>query len=143
MLTWQAEDAATGNILQTGIAAVQEDSLVVIPQIIVYREAIRKVRITTTDPLVGTAAPATGPFNLVIAPNPSSDEATLYIKAETSETAEIEAISTNGQIAVFRTMLHGGNNRLALSPFRDLPAGFYTIAVRMKGRRDWIKWLKL
>ncbi|TAE53373.1 MAG: hypothetical protein EAZ89_07495, partial [Bacteroidetes bacterium] len=46
---WNVRDLNTGLFLQSGIASAQDEDLVVIPQIVVYKESIRKVRIRLRD----------------------------------------------------------------------------------------------
>ena len=69
-LNWNVKDAASGQILQSGQTTVQADDLVVIPQVEVFRESIRKVRISIFDPTV-SAGEADGFSAIEIFPNPT------------------------------------------------------------------------
>ncbi|MBL7774635.1 MAG: hypothetical protein JNK89_01460 [Saprospiraceae bacterium] len=72
MISWKAEDLTTGNILQNGVAQVQADNLTVIPQVAIFKESIRKVRITVINGIIPTAEAATADALLRIFPNPTA-----------------------------------------------------------------------
>lgn len=143
-LNWNVEDAASGDLLQSGQSLVREDDLVVIPQIVVYRDDIRRVRVTISDPLVSAAEPAgEGRFErLVIAPNPSAGETWLFVRSGQEIPAEIRATAAGGQTVAFKTQLLPGENRVPLTAFNGLPPGFYTVSIHAGGKRGWAKWLK-
>jgi hypothetical protein len=71
-VSWKVEDLSTGNTLQSGTATVQADDLVVIPQVEVFRETIRKVRITVSDETTATADLNHLAGSIRIFPNPSN-----------------------------------------------------------------------
>jgi pimeloyl-ACP methyl ester carboxylesterase len=54
LLNWNVKDNDTGIILVSGKTTVGVDGLVRIPQIEVFREDIRKIKISVIDPTVGT-----------------------------------------------------------------------------------------
>ncbi len=76
-LNWVVKDAANGQVLQSGATIVKADNLVVIPQIEVFREAVRKVKITVFDPTVSTSE-TEGVSKLEVFPNPT--DGVLFLK---------------------------------------------------------------
>ncbi len=70
-LAWRVTDVATQNTLQSGTLTVQADDLVVIPQVQVFRENIRRVRISVFDPTIAAGEPAADISGIKIFPNPS------------------------------------------------------------------------
>lgn len=71
VVNWMVEDLETGDVLQSGSSTVQMDDLVVIPQVEVFREAIRKVLITITDASTSVDEQAYQVGDLRIIPNPT------------------------------------------------------------------------
>jgi hypothetical protein len=72
-ITWKAEDLTTGNLLQAGITTVDDDDLVVIRQVKIFREDIRRVRIVLLDLMSGTKDVSEPNNNLLLYPNPTND----------------------------------------------------------------------
>ena len=142
-VNWQVRDLATNAILQSGKVTVRPDGLVVLPKIVVYKENQRKVRIVVTDPLVTTKqASEELKFKLQIEPNPSYGAATLTLTSPKPAEATVRAIAASGQGTAFKTSLSAGKNRVPLTAFDGLPAGFYAIEVVVEGQRNVGKWLK-
>ncbi|MCB0853319.1 MAG: T9SS type A sorting domain-containing protein, partial [Bacteroidetes bacterium] len=69
-----------GNILQNGMTTVQTDDLVVIPQIEVFKENIRKVRITISDESTAIEDLPSFSSGMYIYPNPARD--IIFLKEE-------------------------------------------------------------
>ena len=80
VITWKVEDITTGNILQNGMTTVQTDDLVVIPQIEVFKENIRKVRITISDESTAIEDLPSFSSGMYIYPNPARD--IIFLKEE-------------------------------------------------------------
>lgn len=69
---WTVTDLDTGNTLQSGTATVQNDGLVVIPQVAVFKENIRKVVITVSTNATLTEELASENLQIRVYPNPAS-----------------------------------------------------------------------
>ncbi|MBK8451198.1 MAG: hypothetical protein IPL42_14720 [Saprospiraceae bacterium] len=52
-LNWFVKDLLSGNTLQNGTTIVKQNGVVVLPQIEIFKESIRKVQIVVLDPTVG------------------------------------------------------------------------------------------
>lgn len=143
-LYWQVRDAASGEVLQSGTTAVQPDELVSIPQVEVYRENLRRVRIEVSDLPLSAQSPGIEPFSaLKINPNPSTGEAVLTVFSQNDTKAEVRAIGTTGTLRVFPVQLVAGANRLPLRDFAALPAGLYFVGlVSGGGQHGVVKWIK-
>lgn len=120
---YKVEDPGTGNTLQNGTTTVQADDLVVIPQVEVFKESIRKVHITVTDEITGIEDPTSDSAGPHVFPNPSNG--IIFLK---SDWREIKIIDLNGvEIKDFKS--RGVQQRL---DFSDLPGGIYFIEIMTK-----------
>lgn len=143
-LQWLVKDAATGAILQSGTTIVQANGLVVLPQIVVYRENIRQVRIAVADPSVATDAPQTPVFfNGKIEPNPSSGAAVLHFSAQHNMTVSLRACDISGRVLSVEKQVLAGENRILLSDFERLPNGIYQVQMVTPTQRLVVRWIKL
>lgn len=146
VLNWNVIDTNNGNILQNGTTTVRADGLVAIPQIEVFRETLRKVRISIFDPLVDTKPePATLFGAAGIQPNPSgASTASLVVSVSTpmSAVVRVNGISGRGSSS-FVTALAQGENRIPLSAFEHLPAGVYGVEIYIGEDRTVLKWVKI
>lgn len=125
LLNWSVRDAGTGNVLQSGQVAVQADDLVVIPQVVVFRENIRRVRITVVDPSVATAEPQRGISSMAITPNPASDVAVLAFENHTpAKEAELRIIASTGNAIYMKIPVLEDENRVPLAGFDTCPQEF-------------------
>ncbi len=144
LLNWSVRDAGTGNVLQSGQVAVQDDDLVVIPQVVVFRENIRRVRITVVDPSVATAEPQRGISSMAITPNPASDVAVLAFENHTpAKEAELRIIASTGNAIYMKIPVLEDENRVPLAGFEHLPAGIYMVEINLNGQRGAVKWVKM
>ena len=141
---WEVIDLNNNEVLQSGNAVVKADSLVVIPQVAVYRESIRKVRIEVTPMNVATFQESGSRVltDLSIAPNPSKGEARMSVFVPEQTAAVIAAVSTTGLKALFNYRLLPGKNEISLASFNHLPAGLYFLELTVAGDRQVIKWVK-
>lgn len=142
---WMVKDASTGAVLQSGNAVVRPDLLVVLPQIEVFKENIRRVRIVVSDPSVAAKEPA-APLvqQLQLSPNPAGNQAVLnfYSRAETP--ASLRVISYNGvTLQTQQVRVYAGENRLPLSEFAHLPPGFYWVEISGDSWKGIVKWAKI
>ncbi|MEQ1747268.1 MAG: hypothetical protein ABMA02_17690 [Saprospiraceae bacterium] len=142
-LQWTVKDAATGNVLQNGTTMVRPNGLVVLPQVTVYRDNIRRVRIEITDQSVAAGEPTEAPFsNLSIEPNPSDGPAALVVFSQKNTDADLFLVGLDGRQHSARVQLSEGTNRLPLTVFEGRPAGFYVVLVRAAGFQQAAKWVK-
>lgn len=143
-LNWRVIDPVTQIELQSGEVAVQAGGLVVIPQIEVYKENIRKVQISVSKVSIGTGEPSSLLFsNLKIVPNPSQDDASVLIVSTKNTTAKLRIISTSGALSTLETNLFEGPNRISLSAFRSLPGGLYWVEIISEKQHISEKWAKM
>ena len=89
-ISWDAEDVATGDLLQSGITTVRDNDLVVIQQVNVYREDIRRVRITVSD-VINAVKNETQFETIQLFPNPTNGF--IYIDSDWSE---VKVFDMNG-----------------------------------------------
>ncbi len=144
MLQWSVKDYSNGNILQSGTANVQADNLVVIPQVAVYKEGIRRVRVSVTDPSVPVSEPGAAVFSgIQIEPNPSGGNAYLSLFSEKETDADLNVYGLDGRVLSVRTRIYAGQNRLPLTRFEHLPGGFYILEINAGGLHTSAKWIKL
>lgn len=120
---YKVEELGTGSILQAGATTVQADNLVVIPQVEVFKENIRKVRITVTDQITATEEAASATTDIGIFPNPSNG--IIFLN---NDWRSLKIFDLNGV-----EMKHFDSNvlqqRLDIS---DLPAGMYAVEIFTK-----------
>ncbi|MFN0035154.1 MAG: hypothetical protein ACKVUS_08810 [Saprospiraceae bacterium] len=143
VLNWSVKEVGTGNTLQSGTTTVQADDLVVIPQVVVFKENIRRVRITVTDPSVAASEPETIFSEMKIEPNPSLGEAVLSVFSTKEMDVEVWASSLDGKRVSANAHLFEGGNTLPLTAFENLPVGFYFLSIAAEGFQQVAKWVKM
>lgn len=144
MLNWNVKDLANGNILQSGATIVQADDLVVIPQVVVFKENIRRVRISVSDPTISASEPEEAIFSKInITPNPSAGTAFLSAFSKNEIAAEVRVLGLAGRVLSFQTRLIEGENQIPLTGFDELPAGFYFVEINAGEKRKTAKWAKM
>jgi hypothetical protein len=116
---------------------------VVIPQVLVFRENIRRVRIIVTDPSVPVSEPQAVFSALKIMPNPSFDDAELSVFSPQEMDVDLGVAALDGTKVSIRNHLFEGENRLALTAFEKLPTGFYFITISGNGLQQVVKWVKM
>lgn len=142
-LNWNVKDADTGTFLQAGTTTVQDDDLVLIPQILVFRESSRRVRISINDPSVPAFEPAVVFSEIKIEPNPSLGNAVLSVFSQVEMEVEISACGLDGKLISVNTHFFEGQNRLPLTAFESLPAGFYFVSISNSKFKQAVKWVKM
>lgn len=142
-LNWMAKDITTGNTLQSGTTTVQNDNLVVIPQITLYPENVRRVQIKVFDPTVAAKEIGQAMREANIWPNPSSQTPQLAVYTNQSTDGVLMVAGINGIAQTAKIDLKQGDNLLNMSAFQDLPAGFYTIRVITGSFEQSVNWVKL
>lgn len=142
--SWVVKDFATNEVLQTGTGNVGADNLVTIPQVVVFRENTRKVRIEVSTMPLATGSMENEVFDLSIYPNPSvSGLAVLSVHAEMATSAILRVQGIAGQVFTKQVQLQPGENRLVLTDLEVVPAGFYLVELGTEGQRATVKWMKL
>lgn len=144
LLRWTVKDAATGSILQSATTTVRADSLVVLPQIEVFKENVRKVRISVSDPKVDAETVASSSIpDITIHPNPAQGPAKVHINSRHDGPVSLRIIGADGRCLFEQnTHLWAGENRLPLAGSDGVPPGIYRILV-LGG--DWMRvasWVK-
>ncbi len=118
-LNWNVKDLSNGNILQAGTTVVQADSLVVVPQVVVFKENIRRVRISVLDPTISAEEPESDFSEIQVFPNPTSD---LIFFKKTFDHARV--FDLNGKIVLEKKA--SGEAEMDVSA---LPGGFYFLEI--------------
>ncbi len=143
LLNWNVKDADTGILLQAGTTTVQNEDLVVIPQVIVFREDNRRVRISITDPSVPTFEPDLVFSEMKIEPNPSLENAELSVFSKEEIEVTISAIGLDGKQVSINAHFFEGQNRFPLASFDALPAGLYFVSIFTNDFEQVVKWVKI
>lgn len=126
-LNYRIRDIATQNVLQSGSVVVQNDGLVVIPNVDVFREDLRKVRISVAKP--GSAASeASAGFSLPVYPNPAENHIFLPENADF-----LRVFGVNG-VEIF----HSDAPEDGLVDISSWPAGWYFVHTGL----GWGKFIK-
>lgn len=143
-LQWQVREIGTGQILQSGQTTVQNDNLVVIPQVTVFRENIRRVRIVVVDPSVPTKEPSNDFSGLSIHPNPSDDFAELVFENQgIAKDIQVRIIGVSGNSISWTVPCQEGLNRVNLdNSAKGIPAGIYFIDIQIGSQRRAVRWVK-
>lgn len=133
IISWNVKDLTTGDQLQSGVTIVENDGVVFLPQIEVYKESIRKVLITVTHGTTSIVEEAN--VYLQISPNPAQE----YIHTETNWKA-INIIDLNGE--VIRSFQSDPIKQTLDISF--LIPGFYLLDVKTKhGKREIGRFVKM
>lgn len=140
---WRVIDVFTNQILQTGMATVQEDDLTVIPQVKVFKNDIRKVRIeVSTQPVAATEAGRSF-FEITVSPNPSTGASVLTVYSEKAHKATLRLFGMTGMISFVEKQIYPGENRIQLTDFGQIPAGFYLVEIEAERQRTVVRWVKI
>lgn len=134
-VSWSVKELTTGNTLQSGTTTVQADNLVVVPQVVVFKETIRKVLITIEQVSTSTQESYFANTLLRISPNPTSG-----ILFTAPDWRDVRIIDVNGK-EVKRFNLSFPGQTLDVS---DLPGGLYFLDVLTSDEQRKVgKWVKL
>ncbi|MBK7337708.1 MAG: T9SS type A sorting domain-containing protein [Saprospirales bacterium] len=143
LVYWQVKDFLTNQILQSGTTLVQADNLTVIPQVEVFRNDIRKVRIEVSTQPVATKEAGKSLFNITVSPNPSTEASTLIVYSEKEQEATVRLSGISGVISFVKKQIHPGENRIPLNDFGLIPAGVYFIAIEAERQQKVVRWVKM
>lgn len=140
---WQVRDVASNQLLQNGTSTVKADNLTVIPQIRIFRNAVRKVRIVISTQPVAADEPETRSFHLAVSPNPSSGATVLTIHSANAQQVSLRITGLTGTVYKTEHPVMPGENRISLADLGELPAGFYWVGVLVDGRLEVLRWVKM
>ncbi|MDX1912710.1 MAG: alpha/beta hydrolase-fold protein [Saprospiraceae bacterium] len=125
-INWWVSDAASNEVLQTGFTLAGDDGLVVLDDIVVYREDIRRVRIraelTSSIPTYFDGA------DLKLCPNPAKAYTELVASSQFLGAPVIRIIRPDGTVQTENIRIQPGENRIALD-VRTWPGGVYFISI--------------
>ncbi|MBK8920144.1 MAG: hypothetical protein IPM81_01310 [Saprospirales bacterium] len=140
---WQVKDFVTNQVLQNGTATVQADDLTIIPQVKVFKEDIRKVRIEVSTQPVATTEAGRNFWGVTVAPNPSAEAPMLTVYSEKEMKTSLRLSGISGVISFVEIEIHPGENRIPLIDFGQIPAGFYFVEIEAKRQRKIVRWVKI
>jgi len=140
---WQVKDFVTNQILQNGTVTVQADNLTVIPQVKVFKNDIRKVRIEISIQPVATIETGKNIFEIRVSPNPSIGASSLTVYSEKELKATLRLFGISGVLFFIEKQIHPGENRIPLIDFGQIPAGFYFIEIEAEMQRKIVRWVKI
>lgn len=143
LVYWRVTDFFTNQVLQNGTATIQASDLTIIPQVQVFREDIRKVRIEVSTQPVATEDVGKIFLDIAVSPNPSTGESTLIIYSEKELTVTLRLSNISGVISFVEKQIHPGENRIPLIDLGLIPAGFYFISMEANGQQNVVRWVKM
>ena len=127
MIYWQVEDVSSNAVLQSGQTMVESDDLIVIPQVEIYPETNRMVRITVSTLLLDTPKLTAGEANYLLFPNPAPVSAPLQLEVQNPVAdARLTVIIYNetGQaLQHFELYPGSASATITVPPSAALPAG--------------------
>lgn len=141
-LFWLVRDIFTSEILQSGMTNVQDDDLVVIQQVAIYRADLRIVTIEVSPFPLSTDETSNEAAALKIYPNPSSEASQLHFSTQNNGIAKIRISNSAGVIFTIEKQVQSGENIIPLTDFEQLPSGFYVVEIQFDGQRQASKWIK-
>lgn len=131
MVRWEAKEELTGNILQSGISTVGPDDLVLLDDVVLYPENVRRTIITVVKEIVSTndLQPSS---EIRVFPNPARNEVTLGFESKTAGEGNIRITSMEGRsINEYTVQIQEGLNNIQLPVQHDLPMGIYMVGFNM------------
>lgn len=129
MLNWTVKDADTGILLQGGQTTVLADNLVVIPQVVVFKESNRRVKITVTDPSVATTEPKETISNFTLVPNPANNVTELFFESSSSGQLDLKVSRMDGVSHTQKIEVSAGENQVRLD-LKGYAPGLYLVSLR-------------
>ncbi|MGB4970636.1 MAG: hypothetical protein WBO31_13965, partial [Saprospiraceae bacterium] len=143
-LNWFVKDLISGNTLQNGTTIVKQNGVVVLPQIEIFKESIRKVQIVVLDPTVGNNdVEKTNSYKLIIAPNPSAELPSISLISDNDDLILVRLIYQDVNYYSMKTKIYQGFNQIQFTDFGNLPAGIYTIQILSNDSSKSVKWVKI
>ncbi|MBK9984096.1 MAG: T9SS type A sorting domain-containing protein [Saprospiraceae bacterium] len=143
LVYWQVRDFDTNQMLQNGTTMVQADDLTVIPQVKVFRNDIRKVRIEVSTQTVATKEVESNLFSISISPNPSTETSMLTVYSEKELNATLRLSHISGVMLIVEKQTLRGENHIPLIDFGPVPAGFYFITIEADRQQKVVRWVKI
>lgn len=143
IIFWEIRDDMTGQILQEGTTVVGEDNLVVINNVEVYREDIRKVNIRIFTFPSATYDAQAKPFDILITPNPGLEQPLVRVRSAQGVDAVFRMSCMSGPVMEFHHHLTEGDNHFILPGADRLPAGIYLLEMVAGNRHQVSRWVKI
>ena len=140
---WRVRDFFTNQILQSGTETVQANDLIVIPQVKVFKNDLRKVWVEVSTQSVATNEAGTSFFEITVSPNPSTGASLLTVYSEKERTATVRLSGTSGVAFLMTKQIYPGENSIPLIDFGQIPAGHYLIEVEADGQHQVARWVKI
>ena len=127
-LEWNLVDDRFGTVLYQGMVDVEEDDLVVIPEVTIFREDIRKtrliVKIAETTSVHNTKPSVSWSFY----PNPTRDVINIKINQLLNEEVEVTILNPLGQPLIQRNSSFNSNE--VTVPVNTLDPGIYVVRIQ-------------
>jgi len=82
-------------------------------------------------------------LHISVKPNPSWCNAVLSVFSKAEMEVNISVSGLDGKQFSVNAHLIEGENRLSLTAFESLPAGFYFVSISAEGFQFVMKWVKL
>ena len=126
VISWNVKDITSGNILQSGTTMVQADNLVIVPQVEVFKESIRKVLITITLGTTSSEEVSIENSTVRISPNPAYES--IFTEPDWKN---VSIVGRNGK--EIKHVKMGMSTQTLDIAF--LPPGFYFLIITTRGAK--------
>ncbi len=142
-ILWSVRDFTTNQILQEGTTVVRDDNLVVIPNVEVYRQSLRKVKISVVPIFLSTEDVESSAMTLTIAPNPSYQTPIVKLTSAREMDVTFRLSSMDGYMKEFQKHMEEGENRFLLPVYDGLTSGMYVLSMMADSHTQHVRWVKL
>jgi len=82
-------------------------------------------------------------FEISVSPNPSTETSILTVYSEKEQIVALKLLRISGALFVVEKQINDGENRISLSDYRDIPAGFYFVEGTADGQRKMLRWINI
>ncbi len=129
IIFWYAQDILTGDIVQEGLTNVYTDNLVTIEDLIVYKENIRRLRVTMSTIPIAVEENELFKNKIQVFPNPFTDEITITVSNALPGYAHVKIITLEGKVMDSqRRKIEAGTNQFIFQG-NNIPKGSYYVSV--------------
>ena len=122
---------------------VRDDNLVVIPNVEVYRQSLRKVKISVVPIFLSTEDVESSAMTLTIAPNPSYQTPIVKVTSAREMDVTFRLSSMDGHMKEFQKHMEEGENRFLLPVYDGLTSGMYVLSMMADSHTQHVRWVKL
>lgn len=132
---YYVQDGNNGNYLQTGAGIANEDGLITLQGIVVYRENIRKViiHVLGSTPVRELA----GVKNATLFPNPSTGMSVLRFQQDGDEPLSLRISGVNGLVSTQTLESHKGSQQIPLDLSAYEPGVYFVSLASPTGIQTW------